>query len=167
MLDKLLETEEEKGALWWLWLSLIIILLDQVTKFLANTFLSFGVPVPIFPSFNFTLLHNTGAAFSLLAHAGGWQRWFLTLLAIIVSGIITFWLSQLKTSQYWLACALALILGGAIGNVVDRILYGYVIDFIDIYYQSWHWPAFNVADSAISVGAVMLAIDAFLMERGK
>ena len=160
MLEKPSEVEGNKGALLWLWLSLIVILLDQMTKSLASTFLLLGSSVPIFPSFNFTLLHNTGAAFSLLAQAGEWTRWFLTLLALVVSSIIVLWLHRLKVSQRWLACALALILGGAVGNVIDRLIYGYVIDFIDIYYQIWHWPAFNIADSAISVGAVMLAIDA-------
>ncbi len=144
----------------WLWLSLLVALLDQLTKAWATAHLEFNQPVAVLPFFDLRLLHNTGAAWSLLATAGGWQRWFLSGLAILVSGILVIWLSRIKHQQLWLACALALVLGGALGNVVDRIMYGYVVDFIDIYYQQWHWPAFNIADSAISVGAVMLLIDA-------
>lgn len=148
------------GALRWSGLSLVVILLDQATKTWASSALIFGQPVPVMPCFNLTLLHNTGAAFSFLADAGGWQRWLLTALALTVSLIILVWLSRLHHHQKWLAMALVLVLGGAIGNVIDRIMYGYVIDFIDIYYGQWHWPAFNLADSAISIGAVMLLIDA-------
>jgi signal peptidase II len=148
------------NALIWLWLSLLVVLLDQLTKAWATAHLEFNQPVTVLPFFDLRLLHNTGAAWSLLATAGGWQRWFLSGLAILVSGILVIWLSRIKPQQLWLACALALVLGGALGNVVDRIMYGYVVDFIDIYYQQWHWPAFNIADSAISVGAVMLLIDA-------
>ena len=149
-----------KNALIWLWLSLAIIILDQLTKVWANTELTYHQSVPIFPGLNFTLMYNTGAAFNFLAEADGWQRWFLAGLAILVSGFIIFWLSHLKRSQPWLACALTFILGGALGNLIDRLWYGYVIDFIDFYYQHWHWPAFNIADSAITVGAMMLLIDA-------
>ncbi len=145
----------------WLVLSLIIIVLDQLTKMLASHYLQLHVPVSIFPGFNLTLMHNTGAAFSFLSQAGGWQRWFFIALAIIVSIIILVWLFRLPANKHWVACALALILGGAIGNVWDRMMLSYVIDFIDVYYQELHWPAFNIADSAISVGAVMLLIDAF------
>lgn len=144
----------------WLWLSFLVIVLDQLTKIGASLYLEFNQPVAVLPFFNLRLLHNPGAAWSLLATAGGWQRWFLSGLAIIVSGVIVVWLSRLKRQQLWLAGALALILGGALGNVIDRVLYGYVIDFIDIYYQKWHWPAFNIADSAITLGATMLLIDA-------
>ena len=118
-------------------------------------------------------MHNTGAAFSFLSQAGGWQRWFFILLAIIVSIIIMIWLLRLPAKQRWLACSLALVLGGAIGNVWDRIIFGYVIDFIDISisFLPWRlfnpWPAFNIADSAISVGAVMLIIDVFLFKEDK
>jgi signal peptidase II len=151
----------EKNALIWLWLSLLVIVLDQVTKVWASTTLVLYQPEAVLPFFNLRLMHNLGAAFSFLATAGGWQRWFLTVLALIISAVIIVWLTHLKHQQRWLACALALILGGALGNVVDRIMYGYVVDFIDIYYQQWHWPAFNLADSAISIGAVMLLVDAF------
>jgi len=149
----------QSNSLKWLWLSLLIVVLDQLTKIWATHSLIFNQPTAILPFFNLTLLHNTGAAFSLLANAGGWQRWFFTILAVGVSIILITWLARLKRDQYGLASALSLILGGAIGNVIDRINYGYVIDFLDFYYNSWHWPAFNLADSAITVGAVILMID--------
>ncbi len=153
-----------KNSLMWLFLSLIILILDQITKTWVSSHLSFNQPINILPHFDLRLLHNTGAAWSILADQGGWQRWFLSGLAIIVSIIIMVWLTRLNSKQRWLACALALILGGALGNVMDRIIYGYVVDFIDIYYQTWHWPAFNIADIAISIGAVMLLIDAIIFK---
>jgi len=122
----------EASALIWLWLSLLVVGLDQVTKIWASAALEFNQPVNVLPFFDLRLLHNAGAAWSILANAGGWQRWFLSGLAIIVTGV-------------------TLVIGGALGNVIDRLMYGYVIDFIDIYYQGWHWPAFNIADSAISM----------------
>ncbi len=149
----------------WLFLSLIILILDQITKTWVSTHLSYNQPVNILPYFDLRLLHNTGAAWSILADQGGWQRWFLSALAIIVSIVIMIWLTRLDSKQRWLACALALILGGALGNVVDRLIYGYVVDFIDIYYQAWHWPAFNIADIGISIGAVMLLIDAIIFKQ--
>lgn len=151
----------EASALIWLWLSLLVAGLDQATKIWVSATLEFNQPVTVLPFFDLRLLHNAGAAWSFLANAGGWQRWFLAGLAILVMGVIIAWLSRIKRQQYWLAFALALVIGGALGNVIDRVIYGYVIDFIDIYYQGWHWPAFNIADSAISVGVVMLLIDAF------
>lgn len=155
----------EKNALVWLWLSLLVVILDQVTKLWANTMLNFNDPVALLPFLNFRLLYNPGAAWSILADAGGWQRWFLSGLTVVISSFLLFWLFSLKRQQYWIASALALIIGGAFGNLIDRIIYGYVIDFIDIYYQNWHWPAFNIADSAISIGAVMLVIDALLSSK--
>lgn len=160
MHEKKLLQQEESNAFVWLWLSLITVILDQITKVWVSVTLELGQPEAVLPFFDLRLLHNPGAAWSILATAGGWQRWFLSILAILVSGVIVVWLSRLKRQQRWLACALALVLGGAVGNVIDRLIYGYVIDFIDIYYQQWHWPAFNIADIAISVGAVMLLIDA-------
>lgn len=153
-----------KNSLMWLLLSLLILVLDQITKTWVSNHLSFNQPVNILPYFDLRLLHNTGAAWSILADQGGWQRWFLSGLAIIVSIVIMVWLTRLDSKQRWLACALALILGGALGNVMDRIIYGYVVDFIDIYYQQWHWPAFNIADIAISIGAIMLLIDAIIFK---
>ena len=149
----------------WLWLSAAVVALDQATKYLASVQLDYNVPVAVLPFFNLTLLHNTGAAFSFLSDAAGWQRWFFIILAAVVSLVLIVWLRRLQPAQRWLAVALALVIGGAVGNVIDRLLYGYVIDFIQLYYQRWYWPAFNAADSAISVGAVILVLDGFLGTR--
>ena len=144
---------------WYWWLSGSVIMLDQVTKFLAETLLTFHQPVPVLPSFNLLLTYNTGAAFSFLAGAGGWQRWFFLGLGSLVSIGLIVWLQRLKPTETRLATALALILGGAIGNLIDRAWLGQVIDFIQLYYQHWYWPAFNLADSAITVGAALLVLD--------
>ena len=143
----------------WLWLSLLVIALDQATKFLAETLLVIHQPAPVLPGFNLMLTYNTGAAFSFLAHAGGWQRWFFLGLGAAVSIGLIVWLGRLKPGEKWLAIALALILGGAVGNLIDRAWLGQVIDFIDLYYAGWHWPAFNVADSAITIGAALLVLE--------
>jgi signal peptidase II len=116
------------------------------------------------PYFNLTMAHNHGAAFSFLAQAGGWQRWFFTVLALVISTVLVVWLAKLKPEAKLEAISLSLVIGGAIGNVIDRIYYGYVIDFLDIYIGSSHWPAFNVADSAICIGAVLLIIDSIKSE---
>ena len=143
---------------WW-WLSALVVVLDQVTKYLAETLLVMHQPVSVLPSFNFMLTYNTGAAFSFLAGAGGWQRWlFLGLGSLVSIGLIV-WLRRLEPGDKWLAAALALILGGAVGNLIDRAWLGQVIDFIQLYYDRWYWPAFNVADSAITVGAVLLIVE--------
>ncbi len=143
----------------WLWLSGLVIGLDQLSKWLAEQFLLPGQPVPVLPSFNLTLLYNTGAAFSFLAQAGGWQRWFFLLLSLTISIALVIWIGRLQRGQTLLAIALSLILGGAVGNLIDRVVHGHVIDFIQLYYQRWYWPAFNVADSAITVGAILLVLD--------
>jgi len=151
----------------WLWLSVVVVVLDQATKYLASSELQFAVPVPVLPFFNFTLLHNTGAAFSFLSDASGWQRWFFVGTALVVSLVIVVWLRRMGKHEVWIAVALSLILGGAVGNLIDRINFGYVVDFVDLYYGQWHWPAFNVADSAITVGAAILVIDGLLgLRRG-
>ncbi len=142
----------------WLGLALCVCILDQITKFWASSVLVYAVPEPVFAGFNLTLLHNTGAAFSFLNDQSGWQRWFFAAIALIVATVVVFWLAALERGQRWAPIALALVLGGAIGNLIDRLYFGYVIDFIQVYYQQWYWPAFNVADSAITVGAVMLII---------
>ena len=145
----------------WLWISILVVILDQLTKLLADHFLNYHDPVAIMPMFNFTLLYNKGAAFSFLSSQGGWQRWFFTIVSVVISMVLIIWLKKLKPSQKLLMVAIALILGGAIGNLIDRSMYGYVIDFLDVYYQQYHWPAFNLADSAISIGAALLIIDSF------
>jgi len=119
------------------------------------------VPIPVMPMFNWTLSYNPGAAWSFLSDAGGWQRWFFVIIAAIVSIVITMWLKKLPSDQKWLAAALALVLGGAVGNVIDRVLTGEVIDFIHVYYQQWNFPVFNIADCAISIGIAILLFDGF------
>lgn len=153
------ETEVTIGIKHWGWITVLIIILDQASKLLADHFLQYHQPVAIMPLFNFTLMYNKGAAFSFLANAGGWQRWFFLLLTSAVSIFIYRWLRKLKPHQILQYVALALILGGAIGNLIDRALYGYVIDFLDVYFDNHHFPAFNIADSAITVGAILLIID--------
>jgi signal peptidase II len=145
----------------WLNLSALVIIFDQLTKWLMSNWLDLYETVAVVPYFNLTLAHNYGAAFSFLASAGGWQRWFFTLLAVVVSIVLIVWMKRLKAQARLEAISLALILGGAIGNVIDRVLHGYVIDFLDVYVGSYHWPAFNIADSAICVGAVLLIFDSF------
>jgi len=147
------------GIKHWSWITVLIIILDQASKLLADHFLQYHQPVAVMPLFNFTLLYNKGAAFSFLADAGGWQRWFFLILTSVVSIFIYSWLRKLKPHQVLQYTALALILGGAIGNLIDRAIYGYVIDFLDVYYANYHWPAFNIADSAIFIGATLLIID--------
>lgn len=142
----------------WLWLSLLVIILDQFSKYMVSDLLHLYESVAVLPFFSVTLLHNSGAAFSFLAGAGGWQRWLFTAIALVVSVAIIVWIKRLSTTETWQAAALALILGGALGNVIDRLRFGYVVDFLDVYYQKWHWPAFNVADSAITVGVAILLV---------
>lgn len=142
----------------WLALALALSVADQGLKLLASGTLDYGVPNPVLPGFNLTLLHNTGAAFSLLDGASGWQRWFFTGIAVVVGAGIVVWLATLAPGQRWAPLALALILGGAAGNLVDRLRLGYVVDFIQVYYAEWYWPAFNLADAAICVGAAMLIL---------
>lgn len=140
----------------WLWLSLLALVLDQSSKLIVDSSMQLYQSIPILPFFKITYLHNTGAAFSFLSEAGGWQRWFFAGLALVISIIITVWLSRLQKHETLLAIALSLILGGAVGNLIDRLVYGYVIDFLDVYYGTWHWPAFNIADSAICIGAALI-----------
>ncbi|MFK8054422.1 MAG: signal peptidase II [Woeseiaceae bacterium] len=146
----------------WLWLSFIIIGLDQVTKWMIVQNFALYDSVKINSVLNITRLHNTGAAFSFLQDAGGWQRWLFVGLASVVSVAILVWLRKLPRQGYrWLALALALVLGGAIGNVIDRVNYHYVVDFIQVHWEDAYFPTFNVADIAISVGAFLLIMDSF------
>ena len=150
----------------WLPLTLGVIGLDQLTKQLIVARFEYAERLELLPVLDFTLVYNTGAAFSFLAGESGWQRWFFAVLAIVVSVVILFWLKRLKArTQGLLSCALALILGGAIGNVIDRLRLGHVIDFIHAHWGDAWFPAFNVADAAISVGAGLLLLDAFLESR--
>lgn len=156
--------------MWWLALSTMVILLDQVSKKYMTTLLPLCEPgycesIVILPVFKFALLHNTGAAFSFLSDQDGWQRWFLVTVSVVISSIIFVWLHRLEKNQKILALALALILGGALGNLLDRVLLGYVIDFIVVYYENSHFPAFNLADSAITLGAGFLILDMFYQHK--
>jgi signal peptidase II len=148
----------------WLWLSLLIVILDQATKWLAEALLIPFHPVPLMPLLNLTLMYNEGAAFSFLANAGGWQRWLFAGFALVMTTVLAFWLLRLEKGDRTTAATLSLIIGGAIGNLIDRVRTGRVVDFIDFYVGTWHWPAFNVADSAISIGIVFLLITSFRAE---
>jgi len=148
------------GAWAWLWLSAVVIVLDRLSKYLISSHLHVYDSITLLPVFNLTLLHNTGAAWSFLADASGWQRWVFIALALAVSVGLIVWLRYLPRTQHrWRASALSLVLGGALGNVIDRLWHGYVIDFIQVHYHGWYFPAFNVADSAITIGAVMLILE--------
>jgi len=149
----------------WVGLSIVAIILDQWTKWIASTSLNYADPVPVLPFLNWTLLHNYGAAFSFLSDAGGWQRYFFTSLAALVSVIFVFWLMRMPKTVKVLPLAVALILGGAVGNLIDRVALGYVVDFIHVYYNNSHFPAFNIADSAITLGTILLLIDTFFLEK--
>lgn len=149
----------------WLTLSLLVIGADQLTKIAAEAELQLHEAVPVMPFFNLTLAYNEGAAFSFLSDAGGWQRWLFSGLAVVISLVITFWLRRLSSAERLTGFGLALILGGAIGNLIDRLAYGHVIDFIQLYYDRWYWPAFNLADSAITVGVVLLLIDGLVTKQ--
>jgi signal peptidase II len=145
----------------WLWLSLAIVGLDQATKFLVTRFLELYERVEVLPILDFTYVRNTGAAFSMLAGASGWQRWFFTALASIISVLLVVWIWRLPRGQRLNAISLALILGGAVGNLIDRVRHGYVVDFVHAHWGNAYFPAFNVADSAITIGAALLIFDAF------
>ncbi len=149
----------------WLGLVVILVLLDQWTKYLATQALELYRPREVFSWLNLTLAHNTGAAFSFLAGAGGWQRWFLSGVAVVICIVLMIWLWRLPHRARLLPTALVLILGGAIGNLIDRIRFGYVVDFIDVHYNGWHWPAFNLADSIIVIGVVLLLLESFIPRR--
>ena len=146
----------------WLWLSSLVVVLDQVTKYFAEQNLSYCAPIKVIPGFlSMTLVYNKGAAFNFLSDAGGWQRWFLMLVSIAISVFLITWLRYVDKNRLHLALGIALVLGGAIGNLIDRSLYGHVIDFIEVYYRDWHYPHFNIADSAINIGAGLLIYDMF------
>ncbi len=154
-------------ALWWYALALLVIGLDQYTKALASALLDYGRPVEVFFWFDLTLQHNTGAAFSFLSSAGGWQRWFFSGIAVVISTVLVIWLYRMPRSQVMLALSLGLILGGAIGNLWDRLALGYVVDFISVHYAGRYFPAFNIADSAITVGAGLMLLESFLNRPGR
>ncbi|MBF7688826.1 signal peptidase II [Acinetobacter rathckeae] len=149
----------------WLGLSVLAIAIDQWTKSIASQHLNYADPQHVVPLLNWTLLHNYGAAFSFLSDAGGWQRYIFTGLAGLVSVVFVYWLMRMPKGIYVLPAAIALILGGAIGNLIDRVTLGYVVDFIHVYYESYNFPAFNIADSAITLGTILLLVDTFFLEK--
>jgi signal peptidase II len=151
----------------WLWISALTLVLDQATKLAVDGSMHLFQSISLLPFFNLTYVHNTGASFSFLSEAGGWQRWLFAGLALFMSGFMIVWLFRLQKHETLMAVALSMVLGGAIGNLIDRISYGYVIDFLDVYYQSWHWPVFNVADSAICIGVGLMLLDSFGVGRNK
>ena len=145
----------------WLGVVLLIVLLDQISKGFAESWLLQGQPYPVMPSFNLTLWYNTGAAFSLLSEAGGWQRWFFIIVTVVVCGILWSLLKKLNPGEpgaVMSAIGIVMIMGGALGNLIDRLFRGAVVDFLDVYYRSYHWPTFNIADIGITVGALMIII---------
>ncbi len=151
--------------LWWL--MLLVLLLDQISKQVVIANMQLFDSIDLLPFFNLTYVRNYGAAFSFLSDAGGWQRWFFTIIAVVISGVLAVWLARNSKNQQKLNLALSLVLAGAIGNLIDRSVYGYVIDFLHLYYQNWHYPAFNIADSAICIGAALLIWDSFSSEEAK
>ena len=154
-------TTSSSGMLPWLGLALILLIADQFTKVLILGYYRLGDATTITSFFNIVRVHNTGAAFSFLASAGGWQRWFFTTIGVAAALFIV-WMLKSHPGQKLFSFALACILGGAVGNVIDRTLHGYVVDFLDFHYAGWHFPAFNIADAGISIGAVCLILDELL-----
>jgi signal peptidase II len=159
--------ERIRGSLVYLWLSALVIGLDQLSKAAIERTLALYQSVDVLPVLQITRLHNSGAAFSFLADAAGWQRWLFTALALGVSAVLAFWLRRIERGATVLACAVALILGGALGNVIDRLRFGHVIDFIYAHWDQHYFPAFNIADSAICIGAGLLLLDTWLAGAGR
>ncbi|MDD5272757.1 MAG: signal peptidase II [Methylovulum sp.] len=146
----------------WLGLSALALVLDQASKLAITSAMQLHDSIALIPSLNLTYVHNTGASFSFLSDAGGWQRWLFAGLAIVISTSLTVWLARLQKHETLLAAAIALVLGGAIGNLIDRLAYGYVIDFVDFYIGSWHFAIFNIADAAISIGVGLMLLESFM-----
>jgi signal peptidase II len=158
---------KDPKVLGWLVLSLALFVLDQWVKQLVVANMQYLESIEVMPFFNLFYVHNYGAAFSILSDQAGWQRWFLTIVTSLISIGLLVWLSRLNQQQKLLCFGLAMVLGGALGNLYDRVVFGYVIDYIDWYVNDYHWPAFNIADAAISIGAVALIIDSFKNPNGE
>ena len=136
----------------------VIVILDQITKIWADTSLAMYQQIPVTSFFNITKAYNYGAAFSFLDNAGGWQRWLFTGISLVVSIVLSVWLYRMRKQEWWLSLSIALILGGAIGNLIDRVWYGYVVDFIQVYWKTSYFPSFNIADAAITCGTIVLLV---------
>lgn len=147
-----------KTGLWWLWVAVLVIAVDRYSKIWVSHHLIFQAPMNVLPVFDLTLAYNTGAAFSFLNSASGWQNIFFCTLAIVISVAITVWLARIRRKDAWLSVALCLILGGALGNAWDRFMYQYVIDFLSFHIGAWHFAIFNIADAGISIGAIMMLV---------
>ncbi|QXO17896.1 MULTISPECIES: signal peptidase II [Vibrio] len=147
----------------WLWLALLVFVADIGIKLVVMNSMGFGWEnrIEVLPFFNLLYVHNYGAAFSFLSDQAGWQRWLFTAIAFVVVGMLAFWMRRLPASDKWNNVAYALIIGGAVGNVFDRVVHGFVVDYLDFFWGTYHWPAFNLADSAICIGAVMIIADGF------
>ncbi|WP_421239008.1 signal peptidase II [Aeromonas enteropelogenes] len=157
-----------KSGLRWLWLAVLAFILDQASKLAVVKLLPFGYPgVEITPFFNLVHVYNKGAAFSFLAEQGGWQRWFFAVLAFAICGLLIHWLRKQSVTERWSGIAYSLIIGGALGNVFDRLVLGHVVDFLDFYWGRAHWPAFNLADTFIFIGAAMIVLDGFRSSKGE
>ena len=161
---KFAKSGSRHGLLLWLGIALLVLLIDQFTKVLVRGALQLGDSTPVTSFFNLVRVHNHGAAFSFLAAAGGWQRWFFTGIGVVAT-LFMLWMLRSHAGQTLFCLAISLVLGGAVGNVVDRLLHGYVIDFLDFFWGRWHFPAFNIADSAITLGAGLLILDEILRVR--
>ena len=155
------------GMLLWLGLSGCIVVLDQASKSIAVESLHLNEQIQLLPLFSITLAYNPGAAFSFLSDQSGWQRWFLSVVAVVISIVLTHWLWRLKDNEKMQAWALTLILGGALGNLYDRLVHGYVVDFILLHYKQYYFPAFNLADAAITLGAILLILDTFINKKAE
>lgn len=160
-----LERVSMERPLRWLWLTLAVVALDLATKAAATAWLGYARPVEVLPFFNLTLLHNTGAAFSFLADHPGWQRWVFAAIAVGASIGLTLWMRRLKRDEVLLAASLAMIIGGALGNLYDRLVHGYVVDFLSFHAAGWYYPAFNVADIGITLGAIGLIWESVFGEK--
>ncbi|PCI60075.1 MAG: signal peptidase II [Gammaproteobacteria bacterium] len=154
----------KNSGLIWLWLTILVLVIDQISKQYVTNTMALYDSIAVLPFFSITYVHNLGAAFSFLADQGGWQRWFFTLIALTASIVFAVWLAKTPKENKQLSISLALLLAGAMGNLIDRALFGYVIDFLDFYVGSYHWPAFNIADSSIFIGAIFMVLDSFKKE---
>lgn len=157
----------KQSGIRWLWLAALVFIIDNGTKLLVMDTMGYGWPnrIEVLPFFNLLYVHNTGAAFSFLSDASGWQRWLFAAIAFGVCGLLTYWMRCTPLTHKRANIAYALIIGGALGNLFDRMYHGYVVDFLDFYYGTYHWPAFNIADCAICIGAALLILDGFLADK--